>query len=408
VDFLNDLGVILHFKEFHLEDTHVLEPKWVTNAVYKIINSDILSSGKGVLKLRRLGEILKAKKGEKTTYTYPPDKYKYIFQLMKKFELCFPIDENKILVPDLLEVGEPKFDFDYTNALKFRICYDFLPKSVMPRFIVRSHKDIKDKLSWRTGVVLENKDFAASAVVKADQREKTINIFVAGAQKRDYFAHLLHTFREINSSFEQIEADECVPLPDNPKIAANYLHLLRLERMGQTEFLPEKAERNYNVKELLEGIKPEKKRQEEVDQLEKEGKIVIQQIVQQIQQTHTKVHTEVNVEVNLSVELPALQEEFEELKDLLAQLKPDSKEKLKELRDDLDALTSESKREKMNGPLNRVGRFLKKLGDENSEYHKLLKGAKTGLETLQKVGRTYNKIAHLLGLPSVPGILLGK
>jgi small GTP-binding protein len=33
VDFLNDLGVILHFREFHLEDTHVLEPKWLTNAV---------------------------------------------------------------------------------------------------------------------------------------------------------------------------------------------------------------------------------------------------------------------------------------------------------------------------------------------------------------------------------------
>jgi hypothetical protein len=275
VDFLNDLGVILHFKEFHLEDTHVLEPKWITNAVYKIINSEILSTGKGVLELCRLGEILKAKKGEKTTYKYPPDKYKYIFQLMKKFELCFPIDEDKILVPDLLEVGEPKIDFPYTGALKFRISYNFLPKSVMPRFIVRSHKDIKNKLSWRTGVVLENKGFNATAVVKADQREKIINIFVDGARKRDYFAALLYTFREINGSFEQIEVDECVPLPDKPKIAVNYLHLLRLERMGQAEFLPEKAERNYNVKELLEGIKPEKERQKELEHLLRENKMVI-------------------------------------------------------------------------------------------------------------------------------------
>ena len=275
VDFLNDLGVILHFKEFHLQDTHVLEPKWITNAVYKIINSELLSSGKGVLELCRLGEILKAKKGEKTAYTYPPDKYKYIFQLMKKFELCFPIDEDKILVPDLLEVGEPPIDFPYTGALKFRISYNFLPKSVMPRFIVRSHKDIKNKLSWRTGVVLENKGFNATAVVKADQREKIINIYVEGVQKRDYFAHILHTFREINDSFEQIEVDECVPLPDKPKIAVNYLHLLRLERMGQVEFLPEKSERNYNVKELLEGIKPEKERKKEIELLLRENKMVI-------------------------------------------------------------------------------------------------------------------------------------
>jgi len=273
VDFLNDLGVILHFKEFHLEDTHVLEPKWITNAVYKIINSEQLSAGKGVLELGRLGEILKAETGANTAYTYPPDKYKYIFQLMKKFELCFLIDQNKILVPDLLDKGEPVFDFDYSRALKFRISYDFLPQSVMPRFIVRNHMDIKDKLNWRTGVVLENKGFNATAVIKADHREKLIYIYVDGNQKRDYFAVLLNTFREINRSFEQIDAKECVPLPDNPGISVGYLHLVRLEKMGDMEFLPDGAEKKYNVKELLDGIKPEKERQKEVDQLLRDGKV---------------------------------------------------------------------------------------------------------------------------------------
>jgi small GTP-binding protein len=411
VDFLNDLGVILHFKEYHLEDTHVLEPKWLTNAVYKIINSKLLSRGKGVLELQRLGEILKLQPGEETVYVYPPNKYRYIVQLMKKFELCYALGEEKILVPDLLEVGEPQFDFDYAAALKFRICYNFLPRSVMPRFIVRRHRDIKEKLRWRTGVVLENKGFDATAVVKSDEMEKTIHIYVTGSQKRDYLAVILDTIRKINGSFEKIEADECVPLPDNPLIAVNYLHLLRLERMGQLEFFPEKAERKYIVKELLEGIKPEKERRKEVEQLLKEKNITLNisptMISQLTAEQYQQTRTEVNVDVNISVDLPALQAEFENLKDLLVQLKPGSKEKLKELGADLDALTSKSEPAKLNGPLNRVGRFLKKLGDENSEYHKLLKGAKTGLETFQKVGRTYNKFAHLLGLPSVPGILLG-
>ena len=59
VDFLNDLGVILHFKDFELLDTHVLDPKWVTEAVYRIINSEKLVESKGVLKLKLLDEILK-------------------------------------------------------------------------------------------------------------------------------------------------------------------------------------------------------------------------------------------------------------------------------------------------------------------------------------------------------------
>ena len=44
VDFLNDLGIILHFKEYLLEDTRVLRPEWLTGAVYKIVTSKLLSA----------------------------------------------------------------------------------------------------------------------------------------------------------------------------------------------------------------------------------------------------------------------------------------------------------------------------------------------------------------------------
>jgi small GTP-binding protein len=74
VDFLNDLGVILHFKDFELLDTHVLEPKWVTNAVYRIINSKKLAACNGVLRLDLLDEILK--KEAETDYYYPSGKYR--------------------------------------------------------------------------------------------------------------------------------------------------------------------------------------------------------------------------------------------------------------------------------------------------------------------------------------------
>jgi GTPase SAR1 family protein len=146
VDFLNDLGVILHFKDFELLDTHVLEPKWVTNAVYKIINSDKLAACNGVLRLDLLDEILK--KEAETDYYYPTKKNKYIIALMKKFELCYEIDKETVLLPDLLEVQEPELNFDYDVALKFVIDYDFLPRSVMPGFIVKMHNDIKNKLQF--------------------------------------------------------------------------------------------------------------------------------------------------------------------------------------------------------------------------------------------------------------------
>lgn len=79
VDFLHDLGVILHFKDFDLLDTHVLEPKWVTNAVYRIINAEKLAECNGVLKLGLLDEILK--NDDEDDYYYPPEKYRYIIDI---------------------------------------------------------------------------------------------------------------------------------------------------------------------------------------------------------------------------------------------------------------------------------------------------------------------------------------
>ena len=91
---------------------------------------------------------------------------------MKKFELCFEVDSKSVLMPDLLEVQEAKFDFDYDNSLKFIIEYDFLPKSVMPRFIVKMHKDIKEDLRWRTGVVLEDNIFILQLLLNQMMKQK--------------------------------------------------------------------------------------------------------------------------------------------------------------------------------------------------------------------------------------------
>jgi small GTP-binding protein len=270
VDFLHDLGVVLHFKDFKLQETHVINPEWVTTAVYKIINSKDLAESKGLLKLNRLDKILKREKD--TDYYYPRDKYRYIIDLMQKFELCYEIDSETILIPDLLEIQEPSFDFDYANALKFQIQYDFLPMSIMPRFMVKMHKAIKTGWQWRTGFVLEDEAFDCIGVVKSDDEEKRIYIYVRGEQKRDYFAAILFTLREINNSFEKMEAVEKVPMPDEPNVTVSYKHLIRLEQRGREYYEPDGSEKEYNVKDLLGTVYVEKKSEDEVLQILKDLK----------------------------------------------------------------------------------------------------------------------------------------
>ena len=245
VDFLHDLGAALHFKELELEDTHVLEPEWATSAVYKIINSKQLAEKKGILTTTQLPHILK--KQTKEDFEYPKDKYSFIIQLMRKFEICYEMNNNRVLIPDLLQVEEVEFDFDYEDSLKFVLEYDFLPKSVMPRFIVKMHDDIENRLRWRTGVVLKNETFDSRALIKSDEMDEKIFIYVSGKQKRDFFSVIRHAFQIINRSFEKLEVTEKVPLPDNPGVSLEYKELIGFELEKKEEIFVGKLRKNYSA-----------------------------------------------------------------------------------------------------------------------------------------------------------------
>jgi small GTP-binding protein len=262
VDFLHDLGTVLHFGDFELLDTHVLNPHWVTNAVYRIINSEKVAEQKGLLKTSQLKSILEPM--NRQDFKYPPEKFAFILSLMLKFELCFRIDDNKILIPDLLDVQEPEIDFDFKDALLFRFDYDFLPRSIMPRFIVRLHRDIEVNHCWRTGVALSDAAYGARAVVKADDRERRIHVWVTGDGRREYFTAIQFTFRQIHSSFEKLQVIERVPMPDSPDVAVSQAHLLRLQKMGINEFVPDGSDRQYSVAKLLGNVETGKTKEEEI------------------------------------------------------------------------------------------------------------------------------------------------
>ena len=273
VQFLHDLGVIVHFADFRLSDTHVLEPRWLTTAVYRIINSQTLADSHGVLELESLSTILEDSDGQAADtwakapslvdrvkgvfakrpdgFTFPKSKHPYIIDLMKKFQLCYPLGEDRVLIPDLLAVQEPKMVDDFSEALLFRIDYDFLPKSVIARFIVRMHSLIKNGLQWRSGVVLEDPGIASTAVVRVDYAAKRIEVQVIGDRRREFLTVIRSAFLDIRRGYEKLKATERVPLPDNPEVAVSFKHLLLLEQKGDETFIPDGADRPYRVDDLL-------------------------------------------------------------------------------------------------------------------------------------------------------------
>ena len=113
IGFLHDLGVVLHFQDDpRLEALGILNPQWVTNGVYKILNSHELFQNQGTLTLPILNKTLNPPE-------YPSNKRLFIVDMMKKFELCYDIEPDKsFLIPDLPPKDEI-YTGEWDGALAF-------------------------------------------------------------------------------------------------------------------------------------------------------------------------------------------------------------------------------------------------------------------------------------------------
>lgn len=254
--YLDNLGIAIHFDDFNLDSIHTLNPQWITNGVYALVTSKLLHEKYGVLDKAQLHTLLDPK-------IYHPTTHYYILELMKKFELCFAIDDRYLLIPSALEIEEPTFDFETDDALRFEIDYGFLPPSVMATFIVKSHLDIKDTLQWRTGVVLEDASTHTQALIKVDIREKRFTILVNGEQKRDFFAVIRKRFSEINRKFTALSVAEMIPLPHSTE-RVDYRELIGYEQERIEDYFNGKLRKHFSVSQLLNGIERPESREKNI------------------------------------------------------------------------------------------------------------------------------------------------
>jgi internalin A len=251
--YLHNLGIALNYKDDpRLQDTHVLNPRWVTNGIYKILNSDKLEKQKGEIRLGDLADILEERK-------YPKKMHNFLFDLMKKFDLCFsfPNDPARYLIPELLDKQEPleAQEFEQKSCLNFQYHYSVLPEGLLPRFIVRTHVLSEGLPRWRTGVMLEFE--GNRALVRADAQDKRIFISVSGTDsgRRRLLAVIRSDFERIHRDLRN-QPEEMVPLPDHPNVVMGYKKLLTMEEHGVTGF-PEVVDGqviNVNTYELLNGV----------------------------------------------------------------------------------------------------------------------------------------------------------
>jgi len=156
---------------------------------------------------------------------------------------------------------------------------------------------------------------------------------------------------------------------------------------------------------LSESLETEKQENRE---LKKQLKELCKISTTQTEKTHmihivinNSVAPSANAEVNFPIELRALQSNFEELKELLIEAHPDNsqlKKNLETIADSLDEVTPISPKEKLNKPLNKLGRLLHDLRRDGSKYEKIVSATTKGADILSRLVEAYNKVASFVGL----------
>jgi len=244
---LSILGAVVSFVDDpRLMDTNVINPQWIMDGVYAIINDPTIKDlNKGRFEIQDLNAILDHDR-------FPENRHVFLLDLLEKFGLCYAVSGNKNVyyIPDLFEDIEPDFEWDSNEAMHFRYNYDdFPPDAFMTRFIVDMHEDIRDNIRWRSGVLISNG--TCTAKVFQAFRKNYIQIEIIGnTMKRPrYLYSIRQTFRRLHAPFPEMKIKQEVFYKE---FWLDYLALVKLEDKNKPYYHTE-LEEDIPIKEILDG-----------------------------------------------------------------------------------------------------------------------------------------------------------
>ncbi len=200
--YYHDIGVFLHFQDNSILNNIVfLKPEWATNAVYKLIDTKEVILNYGRFSFSDLTDLWNE---------YPIEYHIHLVELMKKFELCFNIRETEeYIIPELLNNKSFEYELPFYEKLSVKYQYEFMPKGIITRLIVRIHDLIKDDLYWKNGIIISSK--GTEAIITSDGFNSSINICIGGYDKNGLSNIITREIENIHRSMNYPEVKRMIP-----------------------------------------------------------------------------------------------------------------------------------------------------------------------------------------------------
>ncbi|WP_089726247.1 COR domain-containing protein [Candidatus Thiosymbion oneisti] len=271
--YLHDLGVFLHFQHPpELRRTVFLQNQWVTEAVFRILDDEDVKSQRGRFTLADCDRLWSDRLGSDRGYA---DKDVELRALMVRFELCYRLpdtDQETWLVPQHLSPSKPPALSDWARpgdlVLTYR--YEFLPKGLVSRLIVRMHRFVKQPdLCWSRGALFEYGGFEhgeTQVLVETTARGNEIALRSRGPEQKALLSIIASDLDALNNGFRGLKdkvgkwvpciCDTCARTT-TPEFFAHKGLLKRKRDHKLTIECPE-SYADVSVLELLDGLKLER------------------------------------------------------------------------------------------------------------------------------------------------------
>ncbi len=203
LDWFNNTGVCFsyHFNKYKepLYQYKVLNPEWLTNAIYLLIMNGNEYAQNGILASQSIKMILKypefGASGDLSYIKdadYKEDQLEYILEVMRKFQLSYSTEGGEF-IPALCKYERPQDtiseEYDATNPnhqhVTYMLRYEYLPDSVMQNLMIRYEKYRNISIFWSRGMVINLDELKMTTIIEArdNSTELMVDIYTFGAVK---------------------------------------------------------------------------------------------------------------------------------------------------------------------------------------------------------------------------------
>lgn len=210
----HDLGVFLHFQHHKvLKEFIILQNVWATDAVFAVLDSPVVIANQGRFTDDELTFIWRREK-------YDPDVRENLLELMKQFELCYQVEKSipcAYIIPEMLAKESPAgYEWLPQNDLPLQYRYDFMPKGILTRFVVRLHHHIArdendQQIVWKSGVKIDGTSLSYpntfSEITEAWDNKQLL-IRTQGKFSKELMSVITYEIDSINNDFfKQVSRD---------------------------------------------------------------------------------------------------------------------------------------------------------------------------------------------------------